>query len=245
MSKLLHRLLYRLLPLKGYLWVVSKLYFLCYGIGWGRGTRAMEYVYHLPNLVGEGATAIDIGTNLGYYARPLSKIIGAKGQLYCVEPVPVIFDVLRRNMSGCGNAALLNYALGEESKRVDMVNDTVAEAGYFGTGRNAVSDGNSSAEAMHFSVEMRRGSELFASLERLDFIKCDIEGYERVVLPEMRALIEHFHPVVLLETDGESRRDMVAMFADMGYRAFTLGDDGCEQPLTDESDRDIIFRYPN
>ena len=90
---------------------------------------------------------------------------------------------------------------------------------------------------------MRRGSELFAELERLDFIKCDIEGYERVVLPEMRALIERFHPVVLLETDGDTRRAMVAMFADMGYRAFTLSDDGSECPLADESDRDIIFRY--
>ena len=90
---------------------------------------------------------------------------------------------------------------------------------------------------------MRRGSELFAALKRLDFIKCDIEGYERIVLPEMRALIERFHPVVLLETDGDTRREMVAMFADMGYRAYTLSDNGSECPLTTDSDRDIIFRY--
>lgn len=243
MSKLLHRLLYRLLPLKWYLWSVSRLFFLCYGLGWGRKKRSMEYVYHLPNLVQKGDTAIDIGANLGYYSRPLSQIVGNEGRVYCVEPVPVIFEVLKRNMHRRANATLLNYALGEESGCVDMVNDTVAEVGYFGTGRNAVSDGQSSAEAIHFTVQMRRGSELFAALERLDFIKCDIEGYERIVLPEMRALIERFHPVVLLETDGDTRRDMVAMFADMGYRAYTLSDDGSECPLTTESDRDIIFRY--
>lgn len=243
MSKLLHRLLYRLLPLKWYLWSVSRLFFLCYGLGWGRKKRSMEYVYHLPNLVQKGDTAIDIGANLGYYSRPLSQIVGNEGRVYCVEPVPVIFEVLKRNMHRRANATLLNYALGEESGCVDMVNDTVAEVGYFGTGRNAVSDGQSSAEAIHFTVQMRRGSELFADLERLDFIKCDIEGYERIVLPEMRALIERFHPVVLLETDGDTRRDMVAMFADMGYRAYTLSDDGSECPLTTDSDRDIIFRY--
>lgn len=243
MSKLLHRLLYRLLPLKWYLWSVSRLFFLCYGLGWGRKKRSMEYVYHLPNLVQKGDTAIDIGANLGYYSRPLSQIVGNEGRVYCVEPVPVIFEVLKRNMHRRANATLLNYALGEESGCVDMVNDTVAEVGYFGTGRNAVSDGQSSAEAIHFTEQMRRGSELFAALERLDFIKCDIEGYERIVLPEMRALIERFHPVVLLETDGDTRRDMVAMFADMGYRAYTLSDDGSECPLTTESDRDIIFRY--
>lgn len=243
MSKLLHRLLYRLLPLKWYLWSVSRLFFLCYGLGWGRRKRSMEYVYHLPNLVQKGDTAIDIGANLGYYSRPLSQIVGNEGRVYCVEPVPVIFEVLKRNMHRRANATLLNYALGEESGCVDMVNDTVAEVGYFGTGRNAVSDGQSSADAIHFTVQMRRGSELFAALERLDFIKCDVEGYERVVLPEMRALIERFHPVVLLETDGDTRREMVAMFADMGYRAYTLSDDGSESPLTTDSDRDIIFRY--
>lgn len=243
MSKLLHRLLYRLLPLKWYLWSVSRLFFLCYGLGWGRKKRSMEYVYHLPNLVQKGDTAIDIGANLGYYSRPLSQIVGNEGRVYCVEPVPVIFEVLKRNMHRRANATLLNYALGEESGCVDMVNDTVAEVGYFGTGRNAVSDGQSSADAIHFTVQMRRGSELFADLERLDFIKCDIEGYERIVLPEMRALIERFHPVVLLETDGDTRREMVAMFADMGYRAYTLSDDGSECPLTTDSDRDIIFRY--
>lgn len=203
----------------------------------------MEYIYHLPNLLKKGATAIDIGANLGYYSRPLSKIVGAEGHLYSVEPVPVIFDVLSKNMAGRKNTTLLNYALGEHSAVVDMVNDTVAEAGYFGTGRNAISQGGASSKAIHFSVEMRRGSELFASLERLDFIKCDIEGYERVVLPEMRPLIERFHPVVLLETDGQTRIEMVAMFEQMGYKAFTLGDDGMEHPLRNETDRDIIFRY--
>lgn len=243
MSKFLHRLLYRLLPLKWYLWSVSKLFFLCYGLGLGRRKRSMEYIYHLPHLVERGATAIDIGANLGYYSRPLSSLVGEEGRVYSVEPVPVIFSVLERNMSGRKNATLLNYALGEEQCLVDMVNDTVAEVGYFGTGRNAIKQGESSEQAIHFSVEMRRGSELFASLDRLDFIKCDIEGYERVVLPEMRPIIERFHPVILLESDGKTRDNMVAMFSDMGYRAYTLGDDGEEHPLSSDSDRDIIFRY--
>ncbi|MBP3316939.1 MAG: FkbM family methyltransferase, partial [Alistipes sp.] len=86
------------------------------------------------------------------------------------------------------------------------------------------------------------GSELFASLERLDFIKCDIEGYERVVLPEMRELIERFHPTVLVETDGESRQQIIGLFEQMGYKAFML-EGGREVALDRESDKDIIFRY--
>ena len=220
MGKLFHRLLYRLLPLGGYLRVVSRMFFIYRALGIGRHGRALEYNYHLPQLVGQGATAIDIGANLGYYTRPLSAIVGDTGHVYAVEPVPVIFDVLKRNVSGRKNVTLLNYALGSEERTIEMANDSVAAAGYFGTGRNFVSDGELSGEAIKFSAQMRRGSELFANLERVDFIKCDIEGYERVVIPEMRAIIERHHPTVLIETDGDTRHEIIEMFTQMGYRAY-------------------------
>ena len=242
MGKLFHRLLYRLLPLGGYLRVVSRMFFIYRALGIGRHGRALEYNYHLPQLVGQGATAIDIGANLGYYTRPLSAIVGDAGHVYAVEPVPVIFDVLKRNVAGRKNVTLLNYALGNEERTIEMANDSVAAAGYFGTGRNFVSDGELSGEAIKFSAEMRRGSVLFAGLERVDFIKCDIEGYERVVIPEMRAIIERHHPTVLIETDGDTRHEIIEMFTQMGYRAYML-EDGKEVKLDAASDKDIIFRY--
>ena len=242
MGKLFHRLLYRLLPLGGYLRVVSRLFFLYRALGIGRHGRALEYNYHLPQLVEQGATAIDIGANLGYYTRPLSEIVGNEGHIYAVEPVPVIFDVLKRNVAGRKNVTLLNYALGSEERTIEMANDSVAAAGYFGTGRNFVSDGELSGEAIKFSAQMRRGSELFADLERVDFIKCDIEGYERVVIPEMCAIIERHHPTVLIETDGDTRQEIIEMFEQMGYRAYML-ENGREVALDKESDKDIIFRY--
>ena len=242
MGKLFHRLLYRLLPLGGYLRVVSRMFFIYRKLGIGRKGRALEYNYHLPQLVGQGATAIDIGANLGYYTRPLSAIVGDAGHVYAVEPVPVIFEVLKRNVAGRKNVTLLNYALGSEERTIEMANDSVAAAGYFGTGRNFVSDGELSGEAIKFSAEMRRGSELFANLERVDFIKCDIEGYERVVIPEMRAIIERHHPTVLIETDGQTRHEIIEMFTQMGYRAYML-EGGKEVKLDAASDKDIIFRY--
>ena len=242
MGKLFHRLLYRLLPLEGYLRVVSRMFFLYRALGIGRRGRALEYNYHLPQLVGRGATAIDIGANLGYYTRPLSDIVGNEGRVYAVEPVPVIFEVLKRNVAGCKNVTLLNYALGNEERTIEMANDSVAAAGYFGTGRNFVSDGELSGKAIKFSAEMRRGSRLFADLERVDFIKCDIEGYERVVIPEMRAIIERHHPTVLIETDGDTRQEIIDMFTQMGYRAYML-EGGKEVALDASSDKDIIFRY--
>ena len=242
MGKLFHRLLYRLLSLEGYLRVVSRLFFLTRALGIGRRGRSVEYNDHLPNLVSRGATAIDIGANLGYYTRPLADIVGAEGRVYAVEPVPVIFDVLKRNVAGRENVTLLNYALGEDERTIEMANDSVAAAGYFGTGRNFVSDGELSGEAIRFTAQMRRGSRLFAEVGKIDFIKCDIEGYERVVIPELKPLIERHHPTVLIETDGDTRHEIIKMFSDMGYRAYML-EAGREVALDPKSDKDIIFRY--
>lgn len=242
MGKFLHKLLYRALPLEGYLRVVSRLFFLTRALGIGREGRALEYNYHLPQLLRRGDVAIDIGANLGYYTCPMADIVGADGRVYAVEPVPVIFSVLKRNVSGRSNVSLMNYALGEQECQVEMANDSVAEAGYFGTGRNFISGEELSGEAIRFKAQMRRGSELFGSLERIDFIKCDIEGYERVVIPELRPLIERHHPTVLIETDGRTRQQIIEIFSQMGYRAFML-EGGQEVSLDPMSDKDIIFRF--
>ena len=90
MKKTLHRILYRTLPLEGYLRAVSRLFFLWQRLGLGRRAPETEYVYHLPQLVRAGDTCIDIGANLGYYARTISRLAGPAGRVYAVEPVAPI-----------------------------------------------------------------------------------------------------------------------------------------------------------
>ena len=92
MGKFFHRILYRLLSLENYLRVVSRMFFVYRALGLGRKGRALEYVYHLPQLVAKGDTAIDIGANLGYYAKLVKKLLHIRitckrNQIYfiCVE----------------------------------------------------------------------------------------------------------------------------------------------------------------
>ena len=239
MKALLHKILYRTLPLEGYLRAVSRLFFISYRLGLGRRSAATEYVYHLPRLAKAGDTAIDIGANLGYYARPLSEIVGTAGRVHAVEPVPVVCRVLRRNLRGCRNVEIFDCALGAENKEITMSNDSARETGYLGTGRNFVGDAAGEG-AVTFTARMRRGSELFAGLERLDFVKCDVEGYELIVMHELRPLLERFRPTVLIETGGENRPQIIELFTELCYTGYTL-DRGREIPLTDDSSKDIIF----
>ncbi len=241
MNRTLHKILYKILPLRLYLRVVSSLLFVLLRFGWGRKKEIVEYIYHLNYLVREGDVVIDIGANLGYYTRTFSRLLGATGVVYAVEPVPPIFEVLNANTRSCRNVRLMNVALGEENKTITMANNTVASQGYFGTGQNFVQEQKGQGEVVEFEAIMQRGSELFMSLERLDLIKCDIEGYEGVVLREMLPIIERFRPIILLESGGQVRTEMIELFTSMNYQGFTLSG-GREVELKKDSRKDIIFR---
>jgi len=228
------------LSLEGYLQTVSRLFFLWQRLGLGRRSEALEYLYHLPNLVEEGQVCIDLGANLGYYSRTLSRLAGPTGKVYAVEPVAPVRKVLSRNLKNCINTEILPYALGEERRTVVMANDSARETGYLGTGRNFVKERSGRCD-VEFTAEMRRGSELFGALDRLDFIKCDVEGYELRIMREMRPVLERHRPAVLIETGGENRPQIAALFRELGYEGFTL-ENGREVPLLPESGKDIIFR---
>ena len=188
-------------------------------------------------------------------SAPLEKAISPQGA-----------ESLRKHLSQCGLGAKASNAVLQAARSLADFLETngsigaercarykralrpfsVAAAGYFGTGRNFVDDGGSADKgAIRFSAQMRRGSELFGGLRRIDFIKCDIEGYECVVLGEMMPLIRRHRPTLLVESGGDNRRQLVAAFRREGYGPFTLGDDGREHPLDPAADdgRDIIFRY--
>lgn len=238
---LIRKALYRTLPLGGYLKVLSGAYLFCYRTGLMRRAPAFEYPRFLRNLVSEGDTVIDIGANLGYYSYVFSRLVGPSGHVHAVEPVRPILDVLRHNLRRCGNVDLYECALGAEERTIRMGNASVSESGYFGTGRNFVMDKPLSGMTMlEFEAEMKRGSRLFADLPRIDAIKCDIEGYERIVMADMRPLIEKHRPVVLIETDGDNRSFIVDLFVSMGYAGYTLAD-GAMKPLSAADRKDIIF----
>ena len=46
-------------------------------------------------------------------------------------------------------------------------------------------DGQSREMKEQLEAEMKKANELFESFEKIDYLKCDIEGYEEVVIPEI------------------------------------------------------------
>jgi hypothetical protein len=70
---------------------------------------------------------------------------------------------------------------------------------------------------------MKVPDRLFASLTRLDFIKCDIEGYEHVAFSNMKQVINRFTPLIQSELGGEDNRNMVIkLLESLGYTTCIL-----------------------
>lgn len=182
-----------------------------------------KYHYFSKSLVQPGDTVLDIGANVGYYTYLFQKWVGSTGHVYSVEPVPQFMANLKKNHAAHANVTLWNYALGTEEKQVELVVPGKQE--YLRTGLAQIKDKNTAeGSRFTFQAEMKKASELFSSIEEIDFIKIDIEGYEVVVLPEMKSVIAKHLPIIQAETYGEQRAQIHDLLIPMGYQAFELED---------------------
>ncbi len=239
MGDSLRKILYKILPLETYLLVLSKMYFVSFDAGWLKKNRVYDYPYFLQKIIEEGDVCIDIGANLGYLSVVFARLVGKNGKVYSVEPIKPILSVLRKNTSEFPQVEIMPYALGTETKSIKLGNNTLNKNGFMASGSHFVLDKEEVA-GIEFEAEMRQGSQLFANLKRLDFIKCDIEGFETVVIPEIKPIILKFQPMVLVESNGEDRKQMLQFFEKMNYKGFVVNDELLYPAKLDEK-WDILF----
>lgn len=226
-DSLIRKSLFKILPFETYLWVLSKLYLNSYNSGILRNNPFFEYQYFLKNVIQKGDICIDIGANLGYYSVPMAKLAGKEGKVYAIEPVKPVLKVLRANTKKFDNIEILPYALGQENKTISLGNNSMKSKGYIASGSHFILDKNSRANDdvdIEFDAEMRNPNELFSDLNRLDFIKCDVEGYEVYIIPEMESLIMKFRPILFVETNGEARKQIMDLFHKHNFQTFVLKD---------------------
>ena len=239
-GNLFRRLLYKYLPLEAYLNVLSKMYFLSFNLGLLKGNRYYDYPIFLNKIVKQGDVCIDIGANLGYLTVVLSKLAGVKGKVYAVEPVKPVLSALKKNTKHLKNVEVLPFALGDDNKLIQLGNNSIKNSGYLGSGSHFVLEKDADAEIV-FEAEMRKGSELFGHLNKIDFVKCDIEGYEMVVIPEMEQIINKFKPILLIESLKEKRKQMLAFFKERNYNGYILNNKEILYPAKEDEHWDMFF----
>jgi FkbM family methyltransferase len=192
---------------------------LLYGLGLLKNNKEYEYHYFIRNLIHEGDVIIDIGANLGYYSILMSSWVGETGKVYSVEPVALYNKIFNEKARKRKNIVLYPYALGKEEKDVTLV--CSPKAGYLKTGLPHIydshRDGDIEVQEFSFDAKMKIPSVLFSSIHKLDYIKCDIEGFENIVLSDMESIINKYKPVVQVEVWNSNEKEITDLFNRLGY----------------------------
>jgi len=224
MNKLVKRLIFKTLGLKNYLRILQRVYFFLYRLGVLKYISAYDYHYFVKHLINEGDFIIDIGANLGYYSFLFAKWTGDSGKVFAVEPIKVYNEIFNKKAKKYNNITLYPYALGDEEKKVELVSSP--QTGFLSTGLPHIydyrRDGKVENQEFKFEAQMKKPSILFENLERLDYIKCDIEGFEYVVLSDMKEIIRKFKPKVQVEAWPENSKKLLEMFDELGYTPYKL-----------------------
>jgi FkbM family methyltransferase len=222
MKHFLKKAVFRILGQDNYLKLLSFGYKTAYRWGLLKNNNSYKYHYFSKNFIEEGNTVIDIGANLGYYTMLFAQWTGRQGKVIAVEPVPDFFKILKANTKQFSNITYFNYALGTEEKEITMVVPNLN--GYLRTGLANVQDGDTLPDENKFTfkAQMKKAAEIFNFLDKIDFIKMDIEGYEEYVLPEMETLLQKHKPLLQLETDGTHRPVVEKLLHRIGYLQYEL-----------------------
>jgi FkbM family methyltransferase len=119
--------------------------------------------------LGEGSVFVDVGANVGYYTLLASKLVGSRGLVYAVEPIPSTAAMLRANvkLNGCPNVIVVEKAAWSSRGRLSL---RVPGALY-----GLVSMFREGKEVVVEAVPL---DEVLNGADRIDVVKIDVEGAE-------------------------------------------------------------------
>lgn len=149
--------------------------------------------YSLHNLceVEPGDTVFDCGTYTGNTSVYFAQKTGETGHVYGFEPAPSTFEDYSENIRSYANITPINAGLTDKSKILDA--STVMAFAANGTGARLADDGDVDVPvtAIDIFCETR-------GIQRVDFIKMDVESAEADVLRGATETIRAYRPKMAL-----------------------------------------------
>ena len=212
--KAIKQYLFSILSEKSYLKLLHRSFYALLDLGILKWDQKFKYHYKVKSFIKQDDVVFDIGANLGYFAKTFSRIT-PKGKVICVEPLPQYFEVLNHFLGKKKNVTLHNVALGKETGKVTMV--LPMQNGMIRTGLPYISKVKTRSEERTQEVEIVHPMSLIKDEPKLDYIKCDIEGYEWIVFQELKEAIIKHRPIVQIEIADKNRQDLMDYFSTLEY----------------------------
>jgi FkbM family methyltransferase len=172
-------------------------------------------------LIKEGNHILDVGTNIGETLLNFSKLTGSVGTVIGFEPVKRNYNKCVENISlnKFKNVTVFPVALSDRDETLYFQHAENYNSGgiYMQKSGNTNTDEVSAIMLDHFVEEHK--------LNKVDFIKIDVEGFEVNVVKGGLMTIKKFRPVLFVEVDesnlkrqGSSAMELESLILSCGYK---------------------------
>jgi FkbM family methyltransferase len=192
-------------------------------------------------LTANARNILDVGANIGLYAVRFAKRL-PQARIYAFEPMPTSHQFLQRNVAANAvgdRVSCFNYGLSENSGTVEFFISPAA-------GTNASLLNVAGAQDARRVVGLTLTLDQWAANQTVapDFIKCDVEGAELLVMRGGRGTLAQYQPIVFAELlrkwskpFGYHPNDVLAFFVELGYRCLAVGETGARDiaEVTDDT----------
>jgi FkbM family methyltransferase len=146
--------------------------------------------------VKKGDVCLDVGANIGWYSTLFQKLVGKTGEIHSFEPVPQLFAELEKNVALNRSDAkiyLNNFGLGDEEKNLEMHFFPDLPTGH----SSLIAPKGENSSAIPVKIKTLDSYLTENRIERVDFVKVDIEGAELMFLKGAGKLFEQEKPPVI------------------------------------------------
>ncbi len=147
----------------------------------------------MHNHIKAGDIVLDIGANIGLHTILLAKITGNSGQVHAFEPIPSIYTQLEKSIekNNIKNIRVEKFALGEKQEELDININLGCVAS------SSILDKDVSNMTTNIKIQVKALDSL--NLQKVDFIKLDVEGYEWNVIAGGMNTIKRYKPTIIFE----------------------------------------------
>jgi FkbM family methyltransferase len=179
------------------------------------GEYGAEEANTFRQLIRPGCVVADVGANIGSHTLLYSQLVGAEGRILAFEPQPKIFHMLCANLAlnAVGNVTTYQAGVGQEIGTMRVSTPIEDKRVNFG----GISLGDEGTEVVSIvTLDSLK-------LDRLDFVKVDVEGMEEAVIRGGAETLKRLKPKLYIENDGgeakiEASASLIGTIRALGYR---------------------------
>jgi FkbM family methyltransferase len=155
-------------------------------------------------VIKSGDTCLDVGANIGHHSIFLAKLVGETGKVVAFEPIQRLADQIKNSAkeNNLENLKVIVSALGEKNY------DTVIHINKYVIGSSSLLPTRYGTDVEKINIKVSKLDDIFSNLniQKIDFIKIDVEGYEWFVLDGGRETIAAHRPKIVIEYSPEYYR---------------------------------------